>query len=98
MGEILARLDPETLAAVQQPDGMFDGYDMETVLTAISCPVLLLQAEPAGGRRLHDDIAERSLRLLQRGSRTQLAGIGHPLHATHPGPIQSAIEAFLAAV
>ena len=66
MGETLAQLDPETLAAVQQPVILCDGYDMEMVLTAISCPVLLLQADQAAGRMLDDAVAERALRLLQR--------------------------------
>ena len=55
--------DPDMLTAVL--DGtMTVGYEMEKVLPAIRCPVLLLQADPDAGGMMTDAEVERALPLL----------------------------------
>jgi hypothetical protein len=71
------------------------GYDMPTLLPAIPCPVLLLQADPAAGGMLTDAEVAEALALLPHGHHRRLTGIGHPLHSTHPDDIRDEIEAFL---
>jgi len=91
MAVSLQQLDPDMLAAVLAgPDSMLGGYDPETLLPAISCPVLLLQAcpversgaraDPLHGNALRDDDVALGLALLRRGTYIRLDGLGHPLH------------------
>ena len=64
--------DPEMLDAVLAgPDIMLEGYDGERLLPAISCPVLILQADPALG-----GLADREQPL--RGRRGGARHPGHP--------------------
>ena len=95
----LHRLDPDMLAAVLAgPEVMLDGYEPETLLPAIRCPVLLLQADPAAGGMLSDGEVARSLRLLPRGRHVRLEGIGHELHGPHAQRVLDAMAPFLASV
>lgn len=93
MAESLHRLDPDTLTPLLgDPGVMFAGYAAATLLPAIRCPALLLQADPAAGGLLSDDEVARALALLPRGSHVRLAGIGHPLRADL---VRQAIDTFL---
>ena len=80
----LQQLDPDMLAAVLAgPDVMLAGYDPEVLLPAISCPVLLLQADALGplqGGVLRDDEVALGLGRLRCATHLRLDGIGHPLH------------------
>jgi len=79
--ESLHRLDPDMLAAVLAgPEAMLGGYVPETLLPRITCPVLLLQADPAQGGVLRDDEVALGLRLLPQATHVRLDGLGHPLH------------------
>jgi pimeloyl-ACP methyl ester carboxylesterase len=92
----LHQLDPDMLAAVNAgPLPMLEGYQPETMLRAITCPVLLLQADPREGNALNDGDVAQALNLLPRATLIRLDGIGHPLHATHPDRIAQAIAEFL---
>ena len=74
-------LDPGVLEAVLEgPEAMLEGYDPEVLLPKITCPVLLLQADPEWGGQLRDDDIRRGLRLLHRASHVRLVRIGHELH------------------
>jgi pimeloyl-ACP methyl ester carboxylesterase len=68
---------------------------METVLPTITCPVLLLQADPAAGALMTDAEVAQALRLLAHPTHVQLAGVGHPLHATHATVVLDALRSFL---
>jgi pimeloyl-ACP methyl ester carboxylesterase len=74
---------------------MLEGYQAETLLPAITCPVLLLQADPREGSALSDADVTLALNPLRRTTLIRLDGIGHPLHATHPDRIAQAIAEFL---
>jgi pimeloyl-ACP methyl ester carboxylesterase len=95
----LHRLDPGMLAAVRIGRAvMREGYDPETLLPAISCPVLILQADPAAGGALSDEEVEKGLRLLPRATHVRLEGIGHELHGLHAQRVLDAIGPFLESV
>jgi pimeloyl-ACP methyl ester carboxylesterase len=84
-------LDPGVLAAVLEgPQFMLRGYKPEQLLPAISCPVLLLQADAAFGGMLRDEEVEMGLRLLPAASHVRLQGIGHELQ----GPPEQASRVF----
>lgn len=92
----LHRLDPGTLAAVLEgPDAMLGGYEPEVLLPAITCPVLILRADPNVGSMLSDRDLERAQRLLACATFVHLEGIGHELHGTHPHQVREAISPFL---
>jgi pimeloyl-ACP methyl ester carboxylesterase len=98
MGETLAQHDPDMLTfLIDRRAEMLEGYDVPTLLPRIACPTLLVLADRAADGLVSDADAERALRLLARGESARMAGIGHPLQATHPEPVARVIEAFLAA-
>lgn len=77
----LSRLDPDVLGAVLEgPEFMLTGYEPEQLLPAITCPVLLLQADAAAGGVLRDEEVNIGLRLLPDVEHVRLEGIGHELH------------------
>ncbi len=92
-------LDPDMLAAVNAgPLPMLDGYEPETLLPAISCPVLLLQADPMQGNALSDADVTLALNLLPNATVLRLDGLGHPLHGPQPRRIADAIMPFLSSL
>jgi pimeloyl-ACP methyl ester carboxylesterase len=99
--ENLSRLDPGVLDAVLEgPAFMLRGYQAEKLLPAISCPVLLLQADHAAGGMMRDEEVRDGLKLLRHGTHVHLQGIGHELHGP-PGQdtrVLEAIAPFLATV
>jgi pimeloyl-ACP methyl ester carboxylesterase len=97
----LHQLDPDMLAAVLAgPEVMLAGYEPAQLLPAISCPVLLLQADPAAGGLLRDAEVALGLRLLPQATHVQVVGIGHELHGPHANVprVLEAIQPFLEAV
>jgi pimeloyl-ACP methyl ester carboxylesterase len=99
----LYHTDPDVFAALIDLEKTTAGYDMETLLPSIRCPVLLLQADPdardgpdAGGRP--DEEFVRALSLLADGRHVKLEGIGHALFYPHKEPALSAITAFFETV
>ncbi len=74
---------------------MLEGYEPEALLPAITCPVLILQGDPAAGGLLSDREVERALRLLPRPTHLRLEGIGHELHGVHPERVLAAMGPFL---
>jgi pimeloyl-ACP methyl ester carboxylesterase len=102
--ETLSELDPDMLAAVLDgPEVMLAGYDPHILLPAITCPVLLLQADPRGplqGGILRDDEVGLAMSLLPNATHVLLHGIGHPLHSpdNQTGQVLEAIQPFLASL
>ncbi len=95
----LNRFDPGVISAVLEgAEVMLAGYDPEVLLPAISCPVLILQADPAAGSLLSDGEVGEGLRLLPRATHVRLEGIGHELHGRHAERVLRAITPFLGAV
>jgi pimeloyl-ACP methyl ester carboxylesterase len=95
----LHRLDPDMLGTVLAgPDVMLDGYDPETLLPAISCPVLILQADTSAGGMMSDEEVDLGLRLVPDARVVRLQGIDHSLHALHSQEILEAVSPFLSEV
>ena len=55
------------------------GYQMETLLPDIRCPVLLMQADPAAGSGMSDEDVARALPLLAKPAHVCFKGVGHTL-------------------
>jgi pimeloyl-ACP methyl ester carboxylesterase len=92
----LYQQDPDVLGALL--DDFADaaaGYDMETLLPAIDCPVLLLQADPASGGIMTDADVTRALTLLKRPAHVRLAGLSHIMHGERKEPVLAALLPFL---
>ena len=109
MAEITAAVKNDHLAArlyEQDPDvlGMLlddfelahDGYEMKTLLPAIQCPVLLLQADPERGAAMSNEDVAQALPLLKSPEHVMLPGLSHMLFIEDKAAFLNAIEAFLA--
>jgi pimeloyl-ACP methyl ester carboxylesterase len=91
----LYQSDPDMLTAIlERFDVTATGYEMDTVLAAIRCPVLLLQADPAAGGIMTDVEIEQALPQLAQPSHVRLEGESHALHHVHPEPVVTALKAF----
>jgi pimeloyl-ACP methyl ester carboxylesterase len=92
----LHQLDPAMLLAVLEgPAYMLGDYEPSRMLRAITCPVLLLAADPHEGAVLQDVEVEMALSLLADATLVRLHGVGHPLHGSHPAQTLEAITPFL---
>ncbi len=88
--------DPDVLGVLLEDyENAAAGYEMETVLPAIQCPVLLLQADPKVGSAMTDEEIERALPLLAQPSHVRLAGLSHILFIDKKESFLEAVEAFL---
>lgn len=94
MAESLHALDPATLDAVIEFDAMHDALGKH-LLAAVSCPVLLLQADPAVGGALSDDEVQAAMSVLRHAQHVRFDGCGHVSYLWRVGPV---IREFLAAV
>lgn len=87
--------DPDMLNIFLEDFEAFSaGYEMESVLPAIRCPVLLLQADPALGGMMTDIEVARALPLLEQPSHVRLEGVSHALHHTHKEHVLRALVDF----
>jgi pimeloyl-ACP methyl ester carboxylesterase len=77
----LRRVDPD--AAQYHVEGRLDEYvekvELDAALRRMSCPVLLLQADPLHGGVVTDSDVAHALSLLPDGLHVQLEGAGHDL-------------------
>lgn len=87
----LARLDPEVLTPVIAGRWL-DGYDPAEIAGRISCPVVLLHADPRAGGGLADDEAAEFAATARRCRVERFPGSGHLLHWQHPDAIVAAVE------
>ena len=79
MATNLSPLDPDMLSALIDTFAQtVVGYDPPVLLPAITCPVLLLQADPTlAGLGMPDDDVAQALALLRDGTHVQLHGRNH---------------------
>jgi pimeloyl-ACP methyl ester carboxylesterase len=68
--------DPDMLAAVHTASFTAD-YQMEKIMPAIRCPVLLLQADPTLGCAMADEEITRALPLLAQPTYQRIEGTSH---------------------
>ena len=82
-GPFLALLEGE-----HQPDPW-------TLLPLVTCPTLLLQADPLAGGALDDDSAARALVILRRGGLVRFPETGHAIHRERPAAFVETVLEFL---
>lgn len=80
---------------IEDYENVAAGYNMETVLPAIHCPVLLVQADPSAGGALTDEDVQRALPLLADPTHMRFSGMNHMLLHDPKGPPMVAVGAFL---
>lgn len=73
-------LDPTMLDAVIEFDEMHAGYEADRLLPEITCPVLLIQADPAHGGTLSDEDVAIARRLLRDVRLARIDQVGHSLY------------------
>jgi pimeloyl-ACP methyl ester carboxylesterase len=95
----LYQQDPDVLGMlIDDFASVAAGYEMEALLPAIGCPVLLLQADPAHGGLLTDVEVDRALTLLNQPTHVRLTGVSHILHNERKEPVLAALLPFLEAI
>ena len=92
--ETMSHVDPGVVAAILE-DQHLAGLDPDALLRQVSCPVLLLQGNPALESALRDEDAAYVLERLRDCRVVHMEGIGHGLPA---GESLSGVEAFLRSV
>jgi pimeloyl-ACP methyl ester carboxylesterase len=96
LAERLYLHDPDMLGMlIEDYENVAAGYDMETVLPTILCPVLLVQADPAAGGALTDEEVQRALPLLANPTHMRFSGMDHMLIYDSKGPPMMAVNTFL---
>jgi pimeloyl-ACP methyl ester carboxylesterase len=90
----LTQLDPDTLTPLLEGYSVAE-YDTDAMLQMISCPALLLQANPALGAMMTDKDVNRALSLLRQATHMRFEGLGHQLHMEQPEPVMRAVLNFL---
>jgi pimeloyl-ACP methyl ester carboxylesterase len=91
----LQQSDPDRFTAqLDRYETTAAGYEMNSVLPSIQCPVLLLQADPTAGGMMTDREVELALPLLVQSQHIRLQGISHILHIERKEPIVQALAAF----
>jgi pimeloyl-ACP methyl ester carboxylesterase len=80
---------------IEDYENVAAGYDMKTVLPAIHCPVLLVQADPSVGGVLPDEEVQQALTLLPNPTHERFSGMDHMLIYDPKGPPMEAVNAFL---
>jgi pimeloyl-ACP methyl ester carboxylesterase len=95
--EALVDVDPEVFAPIVARRWL-EGLDWRGAAADISCPVLLVQGDPAQGGMLWDVDADRLCRGLSRCTRLQMPGVGHHIHAQRSAELLRAVHEFLDAL
>ena len=97
----LWRLDPAFFNALLYDfDGFVSGYDAETILGKIRCPVLMIRGEKGLGAVMTDDEVAWLKENFVNVTCAEIKGVGHLLHLQDQGqePVLRQITAFLAAI
>ena len=96
LAERLYLHDPDMMGMlIEDYDNVAAGYDMETMLPAIHCPVLLIQADLSAGGALSDEEVQRALTLLPDPTHKLFSGMDHALIYDPKGAPLEAVNAFL---
>ena len=95
LSQSLQQLDPDVMRTFRE-GRMVGDFDAEALLRRISCPVLLLQGNPALGALMSDADVERTLALVPQARHKRFEDLGHGLHVQDAGQVLEAVAAFLA--
>ncbi len=92
--EMLIQLDPEVYTFGW--DGrLAEGYNMDAVLEQVACPALLLQAHPALGGLVDDELAGHAMALLPQGTLVSIPEARHDIYRSQPLAARQAAVQFL---
>jgi pimeloyl-ACP methyl ester carboxylesterase len=91
MAGCLRDLDPTMLDAVIEFDEMHAGSVADRILPGITCPILLIQADPAHGGALRDDDVALARELRPDLRVDRIAGVGH---SVYPWKIEAVLREF----
>jgi pimeloyl-ACP methyl ester carboxylesterase len=94
MAGCLRDLDPSMLDAVIEFDQMHAGWEADRLLPKITCPVLLIQADPGHGGLLDDNDVAVARALCPN---IEVARIDHAGHSLYPWRIVTVLHAFFSA-
>jgi pimeloyl-ACP methyl ester carboxylesterase len=95
--ETLMQLDPEVYTFGW--DGrLSEGYEMNTVLNQVTCPALLLQADPALGGLVYNELAAQAMAHLSQGTLVSVPEAQHAILQSQPETAMRAINKFLGAL
>jgi pimeloyl-ACP methyl ester carboxylesterase len=87
--------DPDMLSALlDRFEATAAGYEMNTLLPAIKCPVLLIQADPLAGGLMTDAEVAQAWPLLAHPTHIRLEGVSHIFHNERKEPIVEALKTF----
>ena len=92
--KMFAGLDPENLTFIIE-NRKFEQNRLEEVLPKITCPVLLIQADPTVGGQLDDQIVQAALPLLADCAHVQVQDVGHGIHVEQPTTFSRIVMDFL---
>ena len=96
LAERLYEHDPQVLEMILDDyPRVAGGFEMEHLLPAIRCPVLLMQADPSAGGVMTDAEVTRGMALLSQPSLVRFPGLSHLLHIQDPEKVLRGMEAFL---
>jgi len=70
-------------------------WDPEAVLSAMTPPTLLMQADPEVGAAVQDEHAETAMGLLRNAQLEKFPGVGHGIHAAVPQQTVDLVERFV---
>lgn len=92
----LHRTDPSTLDPVLN-GSLFDGFEPDSLLSQIRCPVMLIAGNSNRGSALREEDADRVASLVDDLEITKLDKVGHEIHTTQPLWFANTIRKFLVA-
>ena len=90
----LADLDPEAMTTPLAGTWL-NGFDPAATATRVSCPALLLAADPAVGGMMSAEASAMLAGSLQEGYLVNFPGCGHLLHGEHPEAVAKVVLPFL---
>ncbi len=90
----LSQLDPDVLGMTLEGRTL-DGWDPNMLISKISCPTLLIQADPKMGGLMTDNDLSRIKAAYPQVQVSRMTGIGHSLHMYDAPPVVRALTNFL---
>lgn len=95
MSECLAAIDHAVLDPIVAGEWI-NGYDLADIASQISCPVLILQGDPAcGGMLREEDLAVLTGELGPLAQVRRFPGVGHQVHATRTAVVAALVRSWL---
>lgn len=93
----LKRMDPLVLEPIVAGEWLL-GYDRDSVLKAVRCPALLVQADPAAGAMLTDGDAAQASGLMGDCISVRVPGAPHLIHWADPGAMVRLVQGFISSL